>query len=336
MLLDNHGREINYMRLAVTDRCNLRCFYCMPEEGIQYLPKKELLTFEEMLRVTKIFAKQGISKIRITGGEPFLRKDMMQFLESISKIPEIKKIHITTNGTLLIDKIPKLKALGIESVNLSLDSLDKKRFHEITRRDDLDTVLSSMHELIAANIKVKINMVVMDGKNTEDVIPMLELAKAFPVDVRFIEEMPFNGTKGQGNPTFWSHKTILEHIQTKYPITNKLQDPAYSTSMNYQIPDLPGVQTGLKGSFGIIAAFSRTFCGTCNRIRLTPQGTLKTCLYDNGVFNIRDLIRAGASDEDLLVALQEALNHRAKDGHEAERNRNKNFPVSESMATIGG
>ena len=328
MLLDNHGREINYMRLAVTDRCNLRCFYCMPEKGIQYLPKDNLLTFEEMLRVTKIFATQGISKIRITGGEPFLRKDMMQLLESIAAIPEIKKIHITTNGTLLIDKIPKLKALGINSINLSLDSLDKKRFHEITRRDDLDKVIESMHALIAANIKVKINMVVMDGKNTDDVISMLELAKEFPVDVRFIEEMPFNGTKGQGNPTFWSHKTILEHIKTKYEV-KKLVDPAYSTSMNYQIPDF-------KGTFGIIAAFSRTFCGTCNRIRLTPQGTLKTCLYDNGVFNIRDLMRAGATDDDLVVALKEALNHRAKDGHEAEQNRNKNFPVSESMATIGG
>ena len=169
----------------------------------------------------------------------------------------------------------------------------------------------------------------MDGKNTEDVISMLELAKDFPVDVRFIEEMPFNGTKGQGNPTFWSHKKILAHIQTKYPETIKLQDPAYSTSMNYQISDF-------KGTFGIIAAFSRTFCGTCNRIRLTPQGILKTCLYDNGVFNIRDLIRAGATDEDLVIALQEALNHKAKDGHEAERNRNNKFPVSESMATIGG
>ena len=328
MLLDNHGREINYMRLAVTDRCNLRCFYCMPEEGINYLPKNDLLTFEEMLRVTTIFASQGISKIRITGGEPFLRKDMMQFLESISAIPEIKKIHITTNGTLLIDKIPRLKSLGINSINLSLDSLDKKRFHEITRRDDLDKVLQSMHALIAENIQVKINMVVMDGKNIGDVITMLELAKELPIDVRFIEEMPFNGSKGQGNPTFWSHRKILELIQEKYEV-QKLVDPAYSTSMNYSIDNF-------KGTFGIIAAYSRTFCGTCNRIRLTPQGTLKTCLYDNGVFNIRDLMRAGATDEDLIIALQEALNHRAKDGLEAEQNRNKNFPVSESMATIGG
>ncbi len=317
------------MRLAVTDRCNLRCFYCMPEEGINYLPKNDLLKYEELLRITKIFTKLGISKIRITGGEPFLRKDLMQFLEKISEIPELKKINITTNGTLLVDKIPRLKELGIDSINLSLDSLDKKRFHEITRRDDLDKVMESMHALIAANIQVKINMVVMDGKNTQDVISMLELAKDFPVDVRFIEEMPFNGTKGQGNPTFWSHKAILEHIKTKYPTIQKLKDPAFSTSMNYQIPNF-------KGTFGIIAAYSRTFCGTCNRIRLTPQGILKTCLYDNGVFNIRDLIRAGATDEDLVVALQEALSHRAKDGHEAEQNRNKNFPVSESMATIGG
>ena len=329
MLLDNHGRIINYMRLAVTDRCNLRCFYCMPENGIKYLPKNHLLSYEEMVRITSLFAKEGIKKIRITGGEPFLRNDMMDFLETIAKIPEIEKIHITTNGTLISDKIEALQKMGINSINLSLDSLDRERFNQITRRDDLPIVLETMQQLIDHNFDLRINMVVMGNQNTDDILPMLELAKNNPVSVRFIEEMPFNGTPGQGNKGFWSHLDILERIKSVHPSVEKIPDPPHSTSMNYKID-------GFEGSFGIIAAFSRTFCGTCNRIRLTPMGLIKTCLYDNGIFNIRDMIRNNATDEDIINALKSAISHRAKDGHEAEKRRNLNFPVSESMSTIGG
>ncbi len=329
MLVDNHGRTINYMRLAVTDRCNLRCFYCMPENGIKYLPKKQLLSYEEMVRITAVFAKQGIKKIRITGGEPFLRNDMMDFLQTISEIPEIEQIHITTNGTLITNKIDALKKMGIKSINLSLDSLDRERFHKITRRDDLPLVLDTMHKMIEQNIDLKINMVVMANQNTEDIIPMLELAKSHPIVIRFIEEMPFNGSPEQGNERFWSHVDILEKIKSVYPNISKIPDPPYSTSANYKVD-------GFKGGFGIIAAFSRTFCGTCNRIRLTPMGIIKTCLYDNGIFNVRDMIRNNASDDDIVNALKSAIAHRAKDGHEAENRRKLNFPISESMSTIGG
>lgn len=328
MLYDNHGREINYMRLAVTDRCNLRCYYCMPEEGINYVPRKELMSYEEMLRVVSVFSKEGISKIRITGGEPFLRKDMMAFLKEIAGLPEIKKIRITSNGTLLIDKIDELKRLGITSVNLSLDCLDRERFFKITRRDDFPKVMECLEAMLAANFDVKINMVVLAGQNTDDILPMVELARNKNVAVRFIEEMPFNGTEGKGNEDYWSHVRILEHIKSEYPSVAKAVDPAFSTSSNYKI-------NGFKGSFGTIAAFTRTFCGSCNRIRLTPQGLIKTCLYDNGVFNVRDLMRAGATDEQLKTTLISALSHRAKDGFEAEKGRVQ-FPVSESMATIGG
>lgn len=328
MLYDNHNRVINYMRLAVTDRCNLRCYYCMPEEGIKYVARRELMTYEEMIRIVSAFAKQGISKVRITGGEPFLRKDMMQFLEAISEIPEIEKINITSNGTLLIDKIPDLKRLGINSINLSLDTLDRERFYKITRRDDFVKVMNCLQALIDNDFEVKINMVVLAGQNLEDIIPMVELAKAKPISVRFIEEMPFNGTQGKGNVEFWSHIKILEKIRSVYPNITKVEDKPFSTSVNYRI-------NGFQGSFGLIPAFSRTFCGSCNRIRLTPQGLIKTCLYDNGVFNVRDLLRSGATDEQLVETLKTALNHRAKDGFEAEQNRFK-IPVSESMATIGG
>lgn len=328
MLIDNHGREINYMRLAVTDRCNLRCFYCMPESGIQYISRADLLTFEEMYRLVNVFGQQGISKLRITGGEPFVRRGMMEFLQEVSRNPFLQKINITTNGTFTKENLHELEKLKINAINLSLDSLDKQRFFQITRRDLFDTVFETLQALMASSITTKINMVVMQGRNIDDIYPMLELCRENDLSVRFIEEMPFNGTSGQGNQSFWPMAKILEHIGKRYEF-EKLPDPPNSTAYNYQI-------SGFKGSFGIIAAFTRTFCGSCNRIRVTPQGQLKTCLYDGGVFSIRDLMRAGASDEELVAELKKALNLRSKDGFEAEAKRRSENPVSESMATIGG
>jgi molybdenum cofactor biosynthesis protein A len=329
MLYDNHGRPISYLRLAVTDCCNLRCFYCMPEEGIKYVDRKELLSYEEMERLVRVMVPLGIDKLRITGGEPFLRKGMPDFLERLSRIEGLKKLNITTNGTLTYDLVPHLKKIGITSVNLSLDSLDPDRFFEITRRDSFPKVMETFDHLLAHGISTKINAVVMNGRNIEDIVPLVELARKNPVGVRFIEEMPFNGAGAHEQQGLWDYVKILEHIKKHYPELEKIPDPPSSTSFNYKIP-------GFKGTIGIIAAYSRLFCGSCNRIRITPQGVLKTCLYDNGVFSIRDIIRAGATDQQLEATLQEALNHRAKDGFEAERNRNFGNPVSESMATIGG
>lgn len=328
MLYDNHGRKINYLRLAVTDRCNLRCFYCMPEEGINYIPRKELLSYEEMERIVKVMVGLGIQKIRITGGEPFLRKGMMEFLKRLTEIPGLEKLNITTNGTLTSGRVHELKSMGINSVNLSLDSLDKDRFFDITRRDEFETVMRTLDELVESGITTKINTVVMNGRNIDDILPLVNLAKDRPIDVRFIEEMPFNGT-GKSEDLLWTFPKILEHISNAHPTIEKIPDPPHSTSFNYQIP-------GFEGSIGIIAAYSRLFCGTCNRIRLTPQGQLKTCLYDNGIFNLRNLLREGATDAQLTSTLLDALQNRAKDGFEAEKNRDFDFPVSESMATIGG
>ncbi|MFZ9046261.1 MAG: GTP 3',8-cyclase MoaA [Cyclobacteriaceae bacterium] len=329
MLVDNHGREINYMRLAVTDRCNLRCFYCMPETGIKYINRSDLLTFEEMYRMIRVFGDLGVNKIRITGGEPFVRKGIMEFLDKVSRIDTIDQINITTNGTFTEEYIPQLEQMGIHSVNLSLDSLDKQRFFEITRRDMYDQVMSTFHALLDSSIKVKINAVVMEGRNIDDIFPMIDLTKDKDVAVRFIEEMPFNGTEGQGNATFWPLKKILDHIQSKYTV-EKLQDPPSSTSKNFKVE-------GHKGSFGIIAAYTRTFCGTCNRIRITPQGGLRTCLYAHDGISLRDIMRANTSDIALADALKKAVGSRAKDGFEAEKNQRKDGAmVSESMATIGG
>lgn len=329
MIYDNHNRPINYLRLSVTDRCNLRCFYCMPEEGIQYLPKKELLTYEEMERLVQVMAGLGVSKIRITGGEPFVRRDLMRFLWEISNINDVKEIHLTTNGVLTAPLVPELKAIGIKSVNLSIDTLDRENFKKITRRDELPKVLDCLEQLLKHNIAVKINAVVMDGKNIDDLIPLAELSKNEPIDVRFIEEMPFNGEGNHYATLVWTHKKIMELLKTQYPDLYKITDSPNSTSYNYQIPNY-------KGTIGVIAAFTRTFCGTCNRIRVTAQGILKTCLYDEGVLDIRKLMREGADDEKLKETLLYAFRHRAKDGYEAEKSRTQLLTVKESMSTIGG
>lgn len=329
MLSDNHGRKINYLRLAVTDRCNLRCFYCMPEEGLNWLSRSELMTYEEMLQICSLLVKMGIEKIRITGGEPFVRKDIMQFLTSLSKLEGLNELTITTNGVLTSHYIPELKAIGISSINLSLDTLDANRFFGITGRDEFSNVVETLEQSLKNGIDVKINAVVMDGKNIQDIIPLVDLTKDMPISVRFIEEMPFNGDGHVYEGLKWDYLRILEEIKDKYPGIKKIEDALYSTSYNYHVP-------GHKGNIGIIAAYSRTFCGTCNRIRITPVGELKTCLYDNGILNIKNLMRQGTNEDDLKEILLKTFNQRAKDGWEAERLRKENIGVHESMATIGG
>ncbi|MDH3709699.1 MAG: GTP 3',8-cyclase MoaA [Cyclobacteriaceae bacterium] len=324
---DNHGRRINYVRLAVTDRCNLRCFYCMPEHGIKYLPRKELLTYEEMERLLRILTHLGVNKLRITGGEPFVRQNLMDFLERAADIPNLEYIHLTTNGVLTAPYIPRLKAMGISSINLSIDTLDRERFKQITRRDEVEKVKATFYELLEAGIPLKINAVVIDGKNTQDIVELAKLTREHRVDVRFIEEMPFNGEGAHYPELTWDHLRIKQELEQHFGQLEALPGVANSTSVNYRIP-------GHQGSVGIIAAFSRTFCGSCNRIRITSQGTLKTCLYDNGVLDLKGIMRSGAEDENIRQHLLRAFGSRDRDGFEAESKRS--YQISESMSVIGG
>ncbi|MFM7402123.1 MAG: GTP 3',8-cyclase MoaA [Bacteroidota bacterium] len=326
MLFDNHNRPLTYLRLAVTDRCNLRCAYCMPEHGLNWLSRSDLLTYEEMLRLCRILAALGIEKVRITGGEPLIRRDMMHFLEQLVGISGINEVGITTNGVATAQFIPQLKALGIRSVNLSLDTLNRERFFQVTRRDELPAVMETLHLLLDNNFRVRVNAVVMEKVNDSDIVPLAELAEIYPLDMRFIEEMPFNGgDHGTGTPA-WNHVRILDTLKTRWPALTRCADAPESTSANYQAP-------GMKGRLGVIAAWTRSFCGTCNRIRVTPQGMLKTCLYDGGVLSIRDLMRTGADDAELTTALKQAFRQRPRDGWEAEKNAAGH---GASMATIGG
>ena len=328
MLYDNHGRRLNYLRLAVTERCNLRCFYCMPEEGLPWNTKDQILSYEEMLRLVRILADLGISKVRITGGEPFVRRDLIPFMSELSHIDGIEKINITTNGTAPLKHIDAMKAIGINSVNLSMDSLDAARFLAITRRNEFDKVWAFYRGLLEAGINTKINAVVMQEHNLDDIIPMAELTLQDNASIRFIEEMPFNGGSKDYQPIEWNYKKIVSHIQTKYPSIERLDDEKSSTSYNYRLPD--GI-----GSFGVVPAYSRSICGTCDRIRLTPQGELKTCLYQNGGFSFRDFMRESTTDDDIQQKFLELFQKRTKTGFEAEQQKTESSSF-ESMATIGG
>ncbi|NNF19920.1 MAG: GTP 3',8-cyclase MoaA [Flavobacteriaceae bacterium] len=327
MLIDNHHRTINYLRLAVTDRCNLRCNYCMPSEGIQFAKKEQLLTTEELCRVSALMVAEGIDKIRITGGEPFVRKDLMVLLRFLAGLKDLKDISITTNATLIGPYIEELKELGVTNVNVSLDAIDRENFKRITRRDQYDLVFQNLKLLIDKGFNVRVNCIVLDGQNTEEIIPMLQLAKDYPVSVRFLEEMPFNGGSKSFNSIRWDHHKILDTISSVYPEYDKLESPATSTSVNYKIK-------GHKGSFGIIPSFSRTFCGSCNRLRITAKGDVITCLYGKPKANIRDLIRGDNSAEAVTKAVRQAIGKRAKTGFEAQENFDGVF--ENSMTSIGG
>lgn len=327
MLVDNHNRKINYLRLAVTDRCNLRCNYCMPSEGIDFLQSDKLFTIEELCVLSGVLVDQGIDKIRITGGEPFVRKDLMVLLKYLSEQRELKDISITTNATLIGPYIGELKELGIQNINVSLDAINRETFERITRRDQYDTVFGNLERLIAEEFNIRINFIVLNGQNIQDIIPIMELQKYYPVSVRFLEEMPFNGGSRTFNSIHWDYKKILSHIGEYFPDHELLPAPATSTSTNYKIK-------GHKGTFGLIPSFSRTFCGSCNRLRISASGDVITCLYGKPSLNLRELLRGENGTEAVRMAILQAIGSRAKTGFEAQNGFKDVFEAS--MTSLGG
>lgn len=328
MLIDNHNRKINYLRLAVTDRCNLRCNYCMPAEGINFAKKEQLLTTAELKNVAEILVEMGIDKIRLTGGEPFVRKDLMDLMRHLSTLSGLNDISVTTNATLIGPHIDELKSLGIKNINVSLDAINQTTFKKITRRDNYDVVMENLLRLIEEDFNVRINFIVLEGQNEQDIHPILEAMKHHPVSVRFLEEMPFNGGSRSFGSIKWDYKAILNYIGSRYPNYHKLEAPKTSTSINYKIE-------GHQGTFGIIPSFSRTFCGSCNRLRITAKGDVITCLYGRPKTNVRDLIRKENSRENLAAAITEVLGKRAKTGFEAQKE-HQNSVFENSMTSIGG
>lgn len=328
MLIDKYGRQITYLRLAITDRCNLRCQYCMPAHGIDIVDRKDLLTFKEMYRLIRVLSELGVNKVRLTGGEPFVRKDFINFLESLSFNDKLEQINITTNGALISKYIPELEKFGVKNVNLSLDTLKADKFKKITRRDAFEDTYNTLEKLLASKLTLKLNIVVLSGTNTDEIIDFIELTKNKNLAVRFIEEMPFNGTGFRKTDDVWNFDKIYVEAKKKYKNIIPLLNKKSSTSQNFKIENY-------KGSFGIIPAFTRTICHDCNRIRITATGMFKNCLFDDGVFNIRDFIRKGASDDELKELFINTVQQKPINGFIAEANR-KNKKVSESMSTIGG
>ena len=327
-LTDGFGRQINYVRLAVTDRCNLRCQYCMPAQGIDIVPRQTLLTYKEMYRIIRVLTELGVKKVRLTGGEPFVRKDFMSFLEMLSYNDLLDAINITTNGALISQHINTLEKLKkVQNINLSLDSLNREKFANITRRDVFPDVYETFLKLEQSPLNLKLNVVVQSGFNTNEILDFVRLTKTKNVAVRFIEEMPFNGEGQREIHDTWTFNRILKEIQTEFSIT-KIKVEKSSTSRNYTID-------GHSGSIGIIPAFTRTICNDCNRIRITSTGTFKNCLFDDGVFDLRNFIRNGASNDDLKNLFLSLVKEKPQNGFIAEANR-KNGGVTESMSTIGG
>ena len=325
LLIDKFCRSITYLRLSVTDRCNLRCRYCMPSEGITFQPEKNILSWQEMIRLTKIFINLGIKKLRLTGGEPFTRKGILDFLSEIRSFHGLEKIYITTNGVGIAQFIPSLKAIGIDGINLSLDTLNNQRFVELTGRDCLDQVLKSFFEILKYNIPLKTNTVVTEGFNTSEIFSIARLCQNHPVEVRFIEEMPFLGQQTSHSST-WDSDRIISELQSGFSELIHRQNKN-STARSFVIP-------GFAGSIGVIAGNSRSFCSECNRIRVTANGKMKTCLYGDGTLDLRSMLRSEGDDEKICYAINKCVENRNLDGFEAYEKRK--FRTTESMAEIGG
>lgn len=297
-MIDGHGRKIDYLRISLIDRCNLRCVYCMPEDGVDMVPHEEILTYEEILRLAKVFAGLGFRKIKLTGGEPLVRKEAVKLVREIKATPGIEKVTLTTNGTLLGKIMDELAEAGIDGINLSLDTLKPEVYEKIVRRDRFAQAMEGFEAALEhPEIPLKINCVPM-GMEGQDVLDMAELAKKYPVHVRFIEMMPI----GLGKQfDFSSEDSILQGLKERYgeyvPYKKELGNgPGHYYSFD-----------GFKGKIGFISAISHKFCDACNRVRLTAQGYLKTCLqYDIGV-DLKKLLRDGAEDEELRKAIEEAI-----------------------------
>ena len=321
---DKFQREIDYLRLSVTDNCNLRCIYCMEEEGEKFLEKSSKISDDEILRIVKASTKLGIKKIRITGGEPLVRPGIVDLIGKIKAIKGIEEIYLTTNGTLLNDKVEKLAKNGLNGVNISLDSLKEDVFNKLTRKGGFKNVMESIDKCIDLGLRVKINTVIVDNINKDEILDFINLTLKKPIDIRFIELMPIGvGKKHKGV----SNEEILNIIKKNYAdIKEEGRSQKGGPAKYIRIK-------GAKGRVGFISAVSNCFCEECNRIRLTADGFLKQCLHFNYGVNLRDLIRNGISDEELINVIEENIYNKPEKHLFMKKNTNEEIRL---MNQIGG
>jgi cyclic pyranopterin phosphate synthase len=299
MMVDAYNRVHNYLRISLTDNCNLRCFYCMPEEEYVFTPASQLMQVNEIEALAKIFVEQGVNKIRLTGGEPLVRKDAADIILALSKLPVT--LTLTTNGTRLHEFVDVLEQANVRSLNISLDTLHADKFQLLTRRNQFDVVMKNIKLLLDKNFHVKINVVVMKGLNENEINDFIEWTKNTPVHVRFIEFMPFSGNRWTSNKVF-TLQQILEVVETKYTVI-RLQDEKHATAKTYQVP-------GHAGTFAVISTMSANFCGNCNRMRLTADGKMKNCLFSK---EETDLLTALRNGEPIIPLIQQSIGSKAKE-----------------------
>ena len=291
-MLDGQGREINYLRISVTDRCNLRCQYCMPENGISHVGHKDILSLEEIARLVRVGASIGIRKIRLTGGEPLVRRNISQLVHYINDIKEIDDIALTTNGILFAPQAHELRAAGLKRVNFSLDSMVAEKYRYITRSGDLSVVLDSIEKALALELHpIKINTVIIKGFNDDEIMDFVDMAFKYPLHIRFIEFMPI------GDLLFWKKDRLMTSEEIKQRIEQKyVLEPAKiegSGPASYFKID------GGIGSVGFISPMSNHFCARCNRIRMTAEGKLRACLYEQGETDLKPALKRSSDDEEL-------------------------------------
>lgn len=295
-LMDSHGREHDYLRVSVTDRCNLRCTYCMPPDGIQHFSKDRVLSLEETLRVARVGVSMGIEKIRITGGEPLLRENVVWLFKKLSELDDLETLAMTTNGLLLEEHLDELRETQLSSINISLDRLDPEEFKEITRGGDIDTVLEALRMAVEAGFNVKVNAVALPDLTLEDVGGLAELARTHDIEMRFIEFMPLCGNAWQSDEF-----TPLEQLQEKVVDHFDLEPTGRrGVSNRFVFPDG-------RGSIGFIASLSDGFCDTCTRLRLSSKGKLRSCLFSERGDTVREILRSGGTDEEIAMAYRSVL-----------------------------
>ncbi|CAF3909278.1 unnamed protein product [Rotaria magnacalcarata] len=319
LLIDSFKRVHNYLRISLTERCNLRCQYCMPEKGVELSPANHILNTNEILRLVRIFTEHGgINKIRLTGGgtslltlKPTIRKDLVDIVHGIRSYPSMKTIGITTNGVLLHRLLKPLAQAGLNSLNISLDSLVAEKFEFLTRRAAFTRVLTNIR--LALDIPnlyplVKINCVVMQGVNTDELTDFVELTRDQPnLAVRFIEYMPFSDNKWS-NKKYFPYEEMLKIIKQEYDLEKLIQEDKNDTTKWYRVKD-----NAYSGKVGFITSMSEHFCSTCNRVRVTADGQLKVCLFDNKEVSLRDALRSGLSDEEIYSLIQRTLYKKEKE-----------------------
>ncbi|ODQ81481.1 hypothetical protein BABINDRAFT_18435, partial [Babjeviella inositovora NRRL Y-12698] len=297
-LTDTFNRQHDYLRISLTERCNLRCQYCMPAEGVELSPEGNLLTTPEILRLARLFVSQGVRKVRLTGGEPTIRSDILELVNELHAIPGLEEICITSNGLALHRKLPQLCESGLTALNLLLDTLVAGKFALITRRNGLSAVLRALHVALALGVRVKVNVVVMRGVNEDEILDFVAMARDHPLEVRFIEYMPFGGNKWLQGKMF-DYADTMRIIARKYALT-KVPHRAGDTAKVYSHPSF-------RGRVGFITSMTENFCGTCTRLRLTTDGNLKVCLFGNEEVSLRDMMRSGKTDGEILEVIGVAV-----------------------------